>query len=56
MPFIEYIKIELKSQGFEIKDLVFSANNDSSIAIVKSSKERCEAVCSFLRWKCSLIP
>ena len=42
MPFLEYIKIELKSQGFEVKDFAFSPNNDSSIAVVKSAKESCE--------------
>ena len=47
MPFLEYIKIELKSQGFEVKDFAFSPNNDSSIAVVKRAKESCETVCPF---------
>ena len=39
MLFLEDIKIELKSQGFEAKQISFSPTNDSAVVCFKSTRK-----------------
>lgn len=59
MLFLEDIKIELKSQGFEAKQISFSPKNDSAVVCFKSTKINTSSkvtYCYRLRDKVSNMP
>ena len=45
MLFLEDIKIELKSQGFEAKQISFSPTNDSAVVCFKSTRKTKDVIC-----------
>lgn len=45
MLFVEDIKIELKSQGFEVKHLSFSPDYDSAVAYMESTRKTSTTLC-----------
>ena len=45
MPILEYIKIELNCQGFEVKQLSFSPEKDSGVAMLESVRKTSDMKC-----------
>ena len=45
MPILEYIKIELNCQGFEVKQLSFSPEKDRSVAMLESVRKTSDMKC-----------